>query len=543
MKKHELLKTIDDRELLDKLFGWCYVRTKDSYEAQELCSDIVFAIVKSAHTDGEITDANAFIWRVARNVYADFSANRRVTSERGYIGDPDEAFAFIADERDDYADDADAEELKRIFRSIAFLTRAYREVMIAYYLDGKPITTIAREQNTSETAIRQRLFSARQTIKKEVLNNMENISKPTALQSIDFAIIGTGNPNWGDPRNVSQRQLSKHIVWLCREKARTPAEISDELNVPAVYVEEELDILVAGENGKYGMLRKLDNGRYAINFVLFDEKQIEQAWDIYRSRIPMICDEAIRFISEHEKEYLAYPYLNKQVDLNLVLWQQVSNIAYSLSSLVESNLDEIMGVPKFDRPFSVFGYHHSKGVYFGEGWDGIEAQNVCGYKYLHFDNLYNKFINAHFHCGHNVSNDVKLQLAVRAIDGLAVSSLTEAENEYAAKAIEEGYLFREGDTLYTKFLVVNRKGCNALWDVTNKIDSAFDSEAKKVALDMAEFIKANLPSHLQNEYRLANILADMPVFEALGDELISRGMLTPPQNGVGAEGIWLTVEK
>lgn len=47
MKKQELLKYFDD-DLLDKLFGFCYARTNDSYKAQELCSDIVFSLVKAA---------------------------------------------------------------------------------------------------------------------------------------------------------------------------------------------------------------------------------------------------------------------------------------------------------------------------------------------------------------------------------------------------------------------------------------------------------------------------------------------------------------
>lgn len=50
MKKYELLKYLDDN-MMDKLFGFCYTRTDDSYEAQELCSDIIFALVKTAHTE------------------------------------------------------------------------------------------------------------------------------------------------------------------------------------------------------------------------------------------------------------------------------------------------------------------------------------------------------------------------------------------------------------------------------------------------------------------------------------------------------------
>ena len=80
MRKQELLKQFDD-DLLDKLFGFCYARTNDSYEAQELCSDIIFALVKAAQTDGEITNLYSFIWRVARNVCADFSNNLRKYSD------------------------------------------------------------------------------------------------------------------------------------------------------------------------------------------------------------------------------------------------------------------------------------------------------------------------------------------------------------------------------------------------------------------------------------------------------------------------------
>ena len=59
MKKQDLLKYFDDY-LLDKLFGFCYARTNDSYEAEELCSDIIYALVKAAHSDGEIESVYPF---------------------------------------------------------------------------------------------------------------------------------------------------------------------------------------------------------------------------------------------------------------------------------------------------------------------------------------------------------------------------------------------------------------------------------------------------------------------------------------------------
>ena len=254
MKKSELLKIID-QELLDKLFGFCYTRTKDSREAEELCSDIVFALVKSAQAEGEIGELYAFIWRVAHNVYANFSDKKRRAAERAYAGNPEEALLLV--EALDTVEtsleaaleaEEDAYQLKRIYRQISFLTKAYREVMIAFYLDGLSVKDIAAIQGVKETTIKQRLFSARNLIRQEeekgtggvVMEKMEN--KPIAFQKIDYEIWGTGMPSTGDPREVCTRQLSKQVVWLCRNKARTAKEISEELHLPMLYAEEELEI-------------------------------------------------------------------------------------------------------------------------------------------------------------------------------------------------------------------------------------------------------------------------------------------------------------
>ncbi len=541
MKKQELLKYFDDA-LLDKLFGFCYARTKDSFEAEELCSDIVYALVKAANKGGEIESVYPFIWRVARNVYADFADKRRKNADMMYDGDAEELMLGIADEE---TGDTDSEMLKAVYRRIAFLTRAYREVMIMFYLEGIPTAEIAKIQKTSETAIRQRLFSARQKIRNEVEEMKETYNMPVALDNINYIIWGTGNPGWCDPRTGWTRMLSNHIIWLCRKKPRTAAEVAEELNVPTLYVEEEMDILCKGENGKYGLLRKLENGKYIINFVLFEKEVFEKANELYTAQLPGICETIEKYIEEHKEEYLAFPYLNKKVDMNLILWQQIFVIADAFSD----NVKKIMGEKYFaeykkpDRPFSVFGYVDN-GKRYGGGWDGVEAHNVCGYKYVHLDNIYITRIKEHFHCGLNVSTDAQIQLTLRAIDGLPVASLSENEKEHAAKAIEQGYIYRDGDMLYTKILVFTYANRERLFGVSAGLKKGyFEKDAEAVAEKLAALIKASIPEHLLGEWGFANSLANMPVLDAVVEALIEKGVLTPPENGVGAEGCWMCVEK
>lgn len=89
--------------------------------------------------------------------------------------------------------------------------------------------------------------------------------------------------------------------------------------------------------------------------------------------------------------------------------------------------------------------------------------------------------------------DAKLQLAIKAVEGLDINSLSEEGKEQAAKAIAEGYLYREGDMLYTKILVC--------------------------AID------------------------DWMNLTKLNDALIEKGLMIAPENGVGAEGCWLALKE
>lgn len=540
MKKQELLKYFDD-ELMEKLFSFCYVRTNDSYEAQELCSDIIFALVKAANTGGEIMDLYSFVWRVAKNVYADFSKRKRKHTDTFYEGDPEEILSFIADE--DKSDDSN-ELLEAVYKRIAFLTKAYREVMIMYYIDGLSTAEIAKKQSIGESAVRQRLFSARQKIKSEVSEMSGTYNRPLALDKIDYIIWGTGNPGWGDPRNVCSRMFSNHIVWLCHKKAMSAAEIAEKLNVPTVYVEEELEILTNGENGEYGLLRRTDNGKYAINFILLDENVIEKAHDIYIEQLPKICNIISEFIEGHKQEYLSFPYLNKKVDFNLIIWQQIFNLSKAFSDNVERILAEkyFDKCEKIERPFSVFGYVDN-GKQYGGGWDAVNAENICGFSKIRLDNIYITRIKQHFSHDLNISKASPIQLTLRAIDGLKVTELSEKEKEHAAKAIESGYLYREGDTLYTKILASSIQEQERLFDISNGLCNESFEEAQIVAEKIATLIKKTVPYYLLDEWRFVNMLANLPILDSVVEVLIDKGVLIPPEDGIGAEGCWLSVMK
>lgn len=375
---------------------------------------------------------------------------------------------------------------------------------------------------------------------------MTQTNKPVALNHIDYVIVGTGNPGWGDPRDgFWDRDLTAHVLHLCHRSPKTASEIAAELGVPTLYIEQELEILARGRNGEYGLLRRMDNGRYGVNFVLLDKQTMEKAIALYEAHLPMVADVIAEFIEQHKQEYLAFPYLNHKVDLNLILWEQV----YRMSDALKLQVCDLLNTRYFadqvapQRPFSVFGFE-SVGKDFGCGCDGTMANSICGYSRIGLLNIYLSRIQPHFRCGHNISQDPLMLMAIRSIEGLDVNTLTEDEKEIVAKCIEQGLIFREGDMLYTKILVHDHQDGENLYAITERLQSGyFDKAALSIADQLATLIKDALPDYMMGEWRYANTLASLPMVDALVEALIARGILTPPKDGIGAEGCWMEVEK
>ena len=257
METGKILKLIGERDFLDKIYQFSYRRCNTSYEAEDLCSDIIIAVISSVYDQDSIENFYAFAWTIARRVYADYSKKRNQTRKTVSIENLDLLLASKENEIDNFIEKTDEHEyIRKIFEEISFLSKAYREVMVMYYIDELKIKDIAFKLGINETTVKQRLFSARNTVRKEVENmNERNLS----LKPIHLVMVGTGNPIGNDPRTQARRVLSQNLIYLCKDKAKTAKELSDELCIPMPYIEDELEIQCYGENGKYGMLRKLDN--------------------------------------------------------------------------------------------------------------------------------------------------------------------------------------------------------------------------------------------------------------------------------------------
>lgn len=546
MKTNEILKLIGDKAFLDKIYQFSYRRCNTSYEAEDLCSDIILAVISAVHKQESIENFYAFVWTVARRIYADFCENR--TKLRQVYSE--DALNFELSEKENGIDrliekTSDRETLKRIFAEIAFLAKAYREVMVLYYLDEMKVKDISKKLNISETTVKQRLFFARNTVRKEVeIMNERNLS----LKPVSLAFIGTGNPSGNDPRTKAERILSQNLVYACKDKAKSAKELSDELCVPMPYIEDELEIQLKGENGSYGLLRKMGD-KYISNVIIVENSEFNEAGKIYTKHLDGLCEKLKNHLQSHREEFLNFPYLSRQTDLRFILWTLISESVWHLKDRVDEILETeyFKEVNQPQRKFTTvcvaipYGASYSARFY---GCDGNETHDFCGYSYVFIRNIYGKRMNRHFYCGQTITNDEKLRLTLKAIGGMDINTLDETQREIAAKAIECGFLRKNGEILEPRIVAIEQKDWENFRNLLCEYYDSIEDIAKEIAEEMYAYMLSHIQKHLLNEYKSYNLLVSgINLLNDLIEKCIAEDLLTEPQQRIGPEGVLLVVEK
>ena len=548
MKTNEILKLIGDKEFLDKIYQFSYRRCNTSYEAEDLCSDIILAVISAVHNQESIENFYAFVWTIARRVYADYSKKRNQTRQTISIENGDLLLAAKENEIDSFIEEsAEQEQIKKIFAEISFLSKAYREVMVLYYLDEMKVKDIALKLGINETTVKQRLFSARNTVRKEVESmNERNLS----LKPIRLAIVGTGNPMGNDPRTKADRVLSQNLIYLCKDKAKTAKELSEELCVPMPYIEDELEIQVYGENGKYGMLRKLDNGKYITNILLVDYSEYDEANKIYEKHLDEYIPILKANFEKQKQSILLFPYLSKQTDATFILWSLISRTIWDFEKRVKETIGKyyFSDIEPIKREFTTVAtaFRDDMNPNFGfYGCDGIQSNSVWKYKYVHFSNIYGARKEKHFACDHNITNDDKLLLTLKALDGtISIDKLSDTEKEVAAKAIECGHIKKCGKILLPKIVAYEKKYDKDFHNMAIALNDNTEALVERIAKELAEFMRKHIPEHLINEYEYyTGCIAGVRFLHETIEACIKEGLLCEPENKLGAEGVLMVIEK
>lgn len=286
MEKHIADKLIF--EYKDKVFGFALDKLHSIDRAQELASDIIFEVYRSFLRRDDIANPDGYVYRIARNVWAQY-VHRLETGRRfDDISDME-----IAAPEDTSSDEEEMQELLK--REIGYLSERQRLVIYMHYYNKLPVAEIAGKLGISAGTVKWHLSDARTKLKEGI--NM-NFDKNLEINPIHFESCGhsgyTGSR--GDTKDLFDTMLKQNIAWACYNEPKTLEEIARAVGVPQIYAASELEPLV-----DFGFIDKLDNSKnpkYRTNVYIGDLRDRQS-------------EEELRVILNDAAEVLADKYFPK----------------------------------------------------------------------------------------------------------------------------------------------------------------------------------------------------------------------------------------
>ena len=320
-------------ENMKTILGFALTRLSDMQRAEELASDIIYELLRSASKLKNEDSFYAFMWTVAERTYAD---HLRARYKASAVCELDES---VADTSDSALDDiVRREELGRLRRELSLLSEQHRCATVLYYMENTSCSEIAQKINISAEMVKYYLFRARKIIREGMDMDRffgEKSYKPSAFE-IDF--WGRHGGSAKEYNDFDIRRIKGNILLAAYYAPTTAQEISIELGVSMPYLEDELAILTERQY----LIQK--NGKYITNIPIFTS----DCRDAVRGRIDEKVAGAVGNFIKSVGDGFCAKYGDRFGNENFMRWQ-IATLAVRFA-LLETDND--YGELPTDGPYS-----------------------------------------------------------------------------------------------------------------------------------------------------------------------------------------------
>lgn len=294
-------------ENMKNIFGFSLSRLQNREAADELASDIIYEILKSAPKLSDESRFYAFMWRIAENKYADYLRKK-------YKQRHTELCENIPGEKTVEEDVILTEDLKLLRRELSLLSEQYRKTTVLYYIENRSCSQISEKLGISTEMVKYYLFRARKIIREGM--NMERIYGEKSYNPKHFEIDFWGTKGGADAeyRDFETRKIKGNILLASYYAPVTLQEISIELGVAVPYLEDEVALLLQKEY----IIEK--NGKYIANIPIFTKECNEEI----EKRLCAIIEKAAEEFSALAYDDFKKEFGNKFENENAMRWQMAT---------------------------------------------------------------------------------------------------------------------------------------------------------------------------------------------------------------------------
>lgn len=305
-----------------QMYSFALSKTSSIQEAEELADRIVVELYASLLSANDVSNPNAYMYRIAHNVYARY-VNECIRHRHAGIDG-------VALATEDFTRQLEKDEtIQLVKREIAYLGKMHRQIIVKHYYENKKIWQIAKELHLSEGTVKWYLFDARKSIGK----GMEKMRETGNLGIHPVKMKGMGHNGTpgekGDTSYYLATTIRQNIVYATYHQNKTLTELAEELGISPVYLQDEVDELAAN-----GFLTEKAGGKYSSNVVINEvsEHIWQKIWKKQHELADIICREYIapmkNAVNHYDKKKIYVP----QEDENFLLW---NIIMYAMQKLQE----------------------------------------------------------------------------------------------------------------------------------------------------------------------------------------------------------------
>ena len=418
---------------LQNIYAYAFSRLYDKDSAEELANLIVCETLASARRLEREEAFHAFLWRIAENTFRTF-----IRKQRNSTLPFDEQFAGVywTTPEDEYVE---AEQLGLLRRELSLLAGQYRAVTVAYYIRGQSCAEIAASQGISVQMVKYYLFKTRKILKEGIgmAREFGEKSYNPGTFRMDYWGSGGNSVYW----DLFKRKLPGNILLAAYESPMTVSELSSELGVAAVYLEDELLPLE-----KHEIIRKIGD-KYQTNIVIFTDESEKEIATLAKPISEKAAAELYAGLSELLPRLRALDFKGNGYGDNRLLWTFANIVMLKAMEIQDGKTRQRFGdyPPLTNGGFGfIFGYdnnydnHHFNGIY------GCENDEKTAYVSIENYRIIDK-------C--QKWEPLNWQKSVRAMTDAVLGKPADENNDMLVRMISEGFISSQNGISRAEFPV------------------------------------------------------------------------------------------
>jgi len=325
----------------DTLYKMAYRKTNDIHDAEDLVQETLLSTLITLKKGNEIENIKAYLIKVLKSKFCDLVRGKnkdivinRLENLNLFIDSDDLDFGQMNQK-------SPKEDVKVLLRrELANLPKIYRDVIVQYYIDGKPVGKIATSLELSKGTVLSRLDMGRKMIREGFEKNdmiADNSYKPDRLSIICKGIPGLNK----EPLSVVTNLIEENILILAYSKPQTIREIAVKMGLTSVFIEELVDKMYKNE-----LMSKRMN-KYYTNFLIIRDDQINEKQTIKEEFINANFSKVKSTITDLVKAYSNSNILSKYNEVQLYSYGMLSVFQLVLNFISEElNLLKLEDYPK-----------------------------------------------------------------------------------------------------------------------------------------------------------------------------------------------------